>query len=98
MIVLKITEIIIGVILFILGYLIYFKKKYELANDYLKLLNKGLASEIYAKNIGLIYLVGGIVIIIFGVLSFMMSDTFTFIQLGVLFIGMILLLITNPKK
>lgn len=98
MIVLKITQIIIGLIFIILGYLIYFKKKYNLANDYLKLLEKGKVNQDYAINIGLIYLIGGALIVTCGIISFIMNDLFTFIQLGVLFVSMILLLITNPKR
>ena len=98
MIVLKISQIIIGLILVILGFLIYFKRKYNLANDYLKLLEKGKVNQDYAINIGLIYLIGGALIVTCGIISFIMNDLFTFIQLGVLFVSMILLLITNPKR
>lgn len=98
MIVLKIFEILIGVFLGVVGYLIFFLKKYNLANDYLSKLDRGLVSEKYAKNIGLIYIMGGVALVLFGALSFIMSDLFTFIQLFVILTSIVLLIITNPKR
>ena len=98
MLFLKIIEITSGVALIILGFLIYFKKKYNLANDYLYRLNKGEVNEQYAKNIGLIYLIGGAFFLIFGLLSLILSDVFTFIQYFVIIFSIVLLLLTNPKR
>ena len=98
MVILKIFEILTGLFIIVIGYLIYFKHKYNLANDYYNKLEKGQVSEQYAKNIGLIYLSCGALFVLFGALSFMLSDLFTFIQLFVILISIVLLLLTNPKR
>ncbi len=98
MLVLKILEIITGAILLIFGFLIYFRGKYNLANDYMDRLNKGEVTPLYAKSIGLIYFFGGLALIIFGAFAFMMNDLFTFIQLFVILISIVLLILTNPKR
>ena len=57
---LKIILIALGTTFSIFGYLIYFKKKYNLINDYEANRKAGKKTESYARKIGLIELLLGI--------------------------------------
>ena len=94
MIIIKVLQIILGLIFIIYGYLIYFLDKRSFIINYSddKYSDKGV------KNYGLITLVGGIILSIFGGLSFILNDTFTIIQLFIILLGLGLVLFTNPKK
>lgn len=64
MIVLKIIAVSLGLSFSILGYLIFFKKKYSLLNKVDSAFKSGNKNENYAKRIGLVYFVVGIAILI----------------------------------
>lgn len=44
-----------GLVFLFFGYKIYFKKSYDLINDFNKAYKKGLKDENYAKKVGKIY-------------------------------------------
>ena len=55
--------------LFRSGYLIYVKEKYDLINDFTEQKKKGLSAYAYARRVGIIELVTGIVINVYGVIG-----------------------------
>ena len=64
---LKIILIIVGVIFTTFGYLIYFKEKYNLINGFEVDYKSGRKTESYAKKVGLIELIIGIILILIGI-------------------------------
>lgn len=67
MTVLKIILILVGVAFINFGYLIYFKKKYNLINGFEEEFKSGRKTEAYAKKVGLAELVIGIIFILIGI-------------------------------
>lgn len=65
---LKIILILVGVAFIGFGYLIYFKKKYNLINGFEGDFKSGRKTEAYAKKVGLAELVIGIIFILFGII------------------------------
>ena len=63
---LKIILIAIGATFSTFGYLIYFKKKYNLINDYEDNRKAGKKTESYARKVGLIELLLGIALLMVG--------------------------------
>ena len=63
---LKIILIALGATFSIFGYLIYFKKKYNLINDFEANHKAGRKTESYARKVGLIELLLGIAILLVG--------------------------------
>lgn len=67
MIILKIFLIIVGLVSTIFGYLIYFKKHYNLINGFEEAYKAGRKTKSYAKRVGLAELIIGIILTIFGI-------------------------------
>ena len=67
MTILKIILITVGVAFTIFGYEIYFQKKYNLINGFEEDYKNGRKTESYAKKVGLIELVLGIILAIIGI-------------------------------
>lgn len=63
---LKIILLALGATFSTFGYLIYFKKKYNLINDYEANRKAGKKTESYARKIGLIELLLGIALLMIG--------------------------------
>ena len=63
---LKIILLALGVTFSTFGYLIYFKKKYNLINDYEANRKAGKKTESYARKVGLIELLLGIALLMDG--------------------------------
>ena len=63
---LKIILIALGTTFSIFGYLIYFKKKYNLINDFEANRKSGRKTESYARKVGLIELLLGITLLMVG--------------------------------
>ena len=63
---LKIILLALGATFSTFGYLIYFKKKYNLINDYEANRKAGKKTESYARNVGLIELLLGIALLMIG--------------------------------
>ena len=64
MLILKIIAISLGLTFTLIGYLIYFKKKYNLVNGFEADFKAGRKTESYASQIGLIEFIIGVVIYI----------------------------------
>ena len=64
MTILKIAAFVLGLAFFVFGYFIYFKKKYYLINDFKAEYEAGRKDEQYAKRVGLIELVVGVILLI----------------------------------
>ena len=63
---LKIILLALGVTFSTFGYLMYFKKKYNLINDYEANRKAGKKTESYARKVGLIELLLGIALLMVG--------------------------------
>lgn len=68
MIVLKIITVLLGLAFTLFGYFIYFKKKYNLINGFEAEFKAGKKDESYAKRVGIIEFVFGIVFMIAGII------------------------------
>lgn len=64
---LKIILILVGVVFISFGYLIYFKEKYNLINEFEGDFKSGRKTEAYAKKVGLAELIVGIIFILIGI-------------------------------
>ena len=67
MIVVKIITVIFGLAFLLFGYFIYFQKKYNLINGFSADYQAGRKNEKYAKRVGLIEFILGIVLLAIGV-------------------------------
>lgn len=67
LILLKIILITVGVAFAIFGYEIYFQKKYNLINGFEEDYKAGRKTELYAKRVGLVELIIGIILTLFGI-------------------------------
>ena len=67
MIILRILLIIVGLVSTLFGYLIYFKKQYNLINGFEEAYKAGRKTKSYAKRVGLVELIVGIILTIFGI-------------------------------
>ncbi len=68
MLALKIIAVILGLAFTLFGYFIFFKKKYSLINGFEKDYKTGRKTEDYAKRVGLVEFVVGVVIVIAAVI------------------------------
>ena len=68
MLVVKIITIILGLAFLLFGYFICFQKKYNLINGFSEDYKTGRTDEKYAKRVGLIELMLGIVLLTIGVI------------------------------
>lgn len=64
---LKIILILVGLAFIIFGYLIYFKQKYYLINGFESDFKSGRKTESYAKTVGLVELIIGIIFVLIGI-------------------------------
>lgn len=67
MIFLKVLFVVLGLTFLLFGYFIYFKKKYNLINGFETDFKAGRKTEKYAKKVGIIEFVVGIILLITGV-------------------------------
>ena len=67
MIVLKILAVGVGLAFLLLGYFIYFRKKYHLINGFEADFQAGRKDEKYAQKVGLIEFILGIVLLAAGI-------------------------------
>ena len=64
----KIITVILGLAFTLFGYFIFFKKKYSLINGFNENFKAGRTDENYAKRVGIIELVLGIVLLTAGLI------------------------------
>lgn len=69
MLVMTIIDALLGLAFAVIGYLIFFKKKYSLINGFDAAFREGRKTERYARRVGLIEFVLGIVLLIASVIS-----------------------------
>lgn len=94
---LKYILLILGFLLTIFGYLIYFKKKYHLINNFEEDLRSERFDIGYAKRVGLIELTGGIAYIVIFFITFIVPKLTLFLFLASI-ICLIIALIVNHLK
>ena len=68
MIALKIILTLVGLLFIGFGYFIYFKKKYSLINGFNEAYKRGEKTEDYAKRLGLVEFILGIIILYIAVI------------------------------
>jgi len=90
MFILRLILLVLGLILIGFGYLIYFKKKYNLINTFKEDLKLNKVDESYGIRIGLIELIWGIMFIAFFLITMMIPDY----SIGLFLIGVIGLIIS----
>ncbi|MDU7114279.1 MAG: DUF3784 domain-containing protein [Peptoniphilus harei] len=73
MILLMIILLVVGVAFTTFGYFIYFKEKYNLINGFESDYKSGRKSETYAKKVGLVEFIIGIILVVFGVCMFIIK-------------------------
>lgn len=67
MLILKIMLMTVGVAFSIFGYEIYFQKRYNLINGFEAAYEAGRKTKRYAKRVGLVELIIGIILTLFGI-------------------------------
>ncbi len=67
MVVIKMLTVVLGLAFLVFGYFIYFKKKYNLINDFEAEYKAGRKNEEYAKRVGMVEFVVGIAILAVGI-------------------------------
>ena len=69
MTILKILVILVGTIFILFGYLIYFRKQYNLINGFEEAYKAGRKTKSYAKRVGFIELIIGIILTLIGIIA-----------------------------
>ncbi len=69
MLVMTIIDALLGLAFAVIGYLIFFKKKYSLINGFESAFREGRKTESYARRVGLTEFILGIVLLIASVVS-----------------------------
>ncbi len=87
MIFLKVLAVVLGLAFLLFGYFIYFKKKYNLINGFEADFKAGRKKEEYAKKVGMIEFVVGIVLLITGVALILLPNKFQFVELNIAYIA-----------
>ena len=73
MILLMIILLVVGVAFITFGYFIYFKEKYNLINGFESDYKSGRKSESYAKKVGLVEFMIGIILVVVGFCMFIIK-------------------------
>ena len=73
MILLMVILLVVGVAFTTFSYFIYFKEKYNLINGFESDYKSGRKSETYAKKVGLVEFIIGIILVVFGVCMFIIK-------------------------
>lgn len=73
MILLMIILLVVGVAFTTFGYFIYFKEKYNLFNGFESDYKSGRKSETYAKKVGLVEFMIGIILVVVGFCMFIIK-------------------------
>lgn len=95
MLVLKIALIIVGILFICFGYVIYFKGKYNLINGYETAKKARRLDDAYAQRIGKIEFFGGLIWLVFGIISIFLGNRFTVIIFVISLVVMLSTLIFN---
>lgn len=95
---LQITLILIGALFIGFGYAIWFKHKYHLINNFESEKKKGRLNDSYAKRVGIIEFVGGVLCFVLGILAMFLDETFTVISFIFCIVGIVVALIVNQVQ
>jgi hypothetical protein len=98
MLVLKIALISVGILFIGFGYSIYFKKNYNLINNFKEDKKSNKFDDAYALRVGFIELIGGLTYVVLGTLAMFFNDAFIIIAFIMSVIGIIVALIINMVK
>ena len=67
MLAIKIVALVLGVMFTLFGYFIFFRKKYSLINGFEEAFKEGRKNEKYARRVGIVEFVLGVVLLTAGV-------------------------------
>ncbi len=98
MFVLRIILILIGLVFIGFGYAIWFKGKYNLINNFQKDKKNGKLNDSFAKRVGKIEFIGGIVCFTLGIITMPLNDVFTLVSFIFCIVSIIVALILNQVK
>ena len=70
MMIVKLISAVLGIVFLLLGYGIYFRKKYHLINEFAEDFKYGRKTQKYASVVGLIEFVAGVVLLLLSALLF----------------------------
>lgn len=98
MIVLRIILILIGLVFISFGYVIWFKEKYNLINNFQEDRENGKFNDSFAKRVGKIEFIGGIACFALGIITMFLNDVFTLISFIFCIVSIIAALIFNQVK
>jgi hypothetical protein len=98
MLVFKTGLILVGTLFIGFGYFIYFKKKYNLINDFKEDKKSNKFDDAYAKRVGLIEFIGGLACVVLGTVAIFLNTTFTIVAFIVSVFGVIVALIINQVR
>jgi len=94
----KIIWILVGIVFVSFGHAIYFKKKYNLINNFKEDMKSKRYNNAYAKRVGLIELIGGLTCVVLGLWTIFFDVKSIIIVFAVSIIGIIVALIINMVK
>ncbi|MCR3922858.1 MAG: DUF3784 domain-containing protein [Firmicutes bacterium] len=95
---LRVMLIFIGTLFIGFGYAIWFKQKYHLINNFENDKQRGKLNDAFAKRVGIIEFIGGIVCLLLGVVTMFLDEAFTVISFVTCIVGIILALIVNQVQ
>ncbi len=98
MFILRIILIIFGLLFIGFGYAIWFKRKYNLINNFKNDRKNGKLNDSFAKRVGIIEFIGGIASFSLGIIAMFLDDVFTIVSFTFCIISIIAALIFNQAK
>jgi hypothetical protein len=98
MLIIKIILILIGLVFIGFGYAIWFKKKYNLINNFENDKKNGKLDDSFAKRVGKIEFIGGIICFALGIITIFLNDSFALISFVFCIVSIIAALIFNQVK
>jgi len=98
MTILKIILILVGMMFIVFGYAIWFKGKYNLINGFPNRNKRIKSNDSFAKMVGIIQFIGGIICCVVGVITFFLGDIYTLILFWICIAGVIIALFINQIK
>lgn len=96
-IIIQIVQIVVGFLLLRNGFLIFFKGQNHLINGFLEELSQKKATIGYAKRVGLIQFIIGLLLMIMGIVGIWLETFINQIIFVGLFIILFIALLINPK-
>ncbi len=98
MFIIRIILILIGLVFIGFGYAIWFKGKYNLINNFQNDKKNNKLNDAYARRVGKIEFIGGIVSFTLGIITMFLNDAFTLISFIFCIVSILAALIFNQSK